>query len=129
MRVCLDTNAYSHLRRGNKKLLELLNNCEEIVVPAATYAELMYGFLRGGKFAENESLLSEFLEEDHVLFQPVTPSIAERWGYIKSALAENGTPIPDNDIWIAATTLETGTRLVSYDHHFDLIGSLIRLSP
>jgi len=129
MKVCLDTNAYSNLRRGNEKLLELLNACDEIIMPAAVYAELEYGFLRSAKFAENESLLNSFLDEEHVAFQPVTQSIAERWGYVKATLAQNGTPIPENDIWIAATALETGTRLVSYDHHFDFVGGLIRLAP
>ncbi|MBP5510400.1 MAG: type II toxin-antitoxin system VapC family toxin [Kiritimatiellae bacterium] len=129
MKVCLDTNAYSNLRRGNQRLLELLNECDEILVPAATYAELTYGFLRGGRLDENESLLNSFLEEKHVSFQPVTQSIAERWGYVKAALAQKGTPIPENDIWIAATALETGARLVSYDRHFDSVGGLIRLAP
>ncbi|MBR3924076.1 MAG: PIN domain-containing protein [Kiritimatiellae bacterium] len=63
------------------------------------------------------------------IYQPVTQSIAERWGYVKASLAKNGTPIPDNDIWIAATALETGARLISYDSHFDSVGGLIRLSP
>ncbi len=129
MKVCLDTNAYSNLRRGNQKLLDLLNGCDEILVPAATCAELTYGFLRGGRMDENESLLNSFLEEEHVSFQPVTQSIAERWGYVKAALAQKGTPIPENDIWIAATALETGARLVSYDHHFDAVGGLIRIAP
>lgn len=129
MKACLDTNAYSNLRRGNTKILELLNNCAEIIVPAATYAELTYGFLRGGKLNENESMLNAFLQEERVSYQPVTQSIAERWGYVKASLAKNGTPIPDNDIWIAATALETGARLISYDRHFDSVGGLIRLSP
>ena len=129
MKVCLDTNAYSNLRRGNERILALLNECDEILVPAATYAELMYGFLRGRSLEENESLLKSFLEEECVSFQPVTESIAERWGYVKAALAQKGTPIPENDIWIAATALETGARIVSYDHHFDFVGGLIRLAP
>ena len=129
MRVCLDTNAYSHLRKGNPALQKLLDECDEILVPAAVYAELMYGFLRGSRFGENEALLHEFLCEEGISFQPVTQSIAERWSYVKAVLARNGTPIPENDIWIAATVLETGTRLVSYDRHFDYVGGLIRLAP
>ena len=129
MKVCLDTNAYSNLRHGNVKILELLNESEEIIVPAAAYAELLYGFLRGGRFAENESELKSFLSEDHVTLQPVSPSIAERWAYVKAILARSGTPIPDNDIWIAATALETGARIISYARHFDSVGGLIRLAP
>jgi len=129
MKVCLDTNAYSSLRRGNQALQALLDDCDEILVPAAAYAELMYGFLRGSRFSENESQLNDFLCEDGISIQPVTQSIAERWGYVKAALMKNGTPIPENDIWIAATALETGSRIVSYDSHFDHVGGLIRLAP
>ncbi len=129
MKVCLDTNAYSNLRRGNVKILELLNDSEEIIIPAATYAELLYGFLRGGRFSENESELNSFIAEDRVTLQPSTPSIAERWAYVKAMLAHAGTPIPDNDIWIAATALETGARIISFDHHFDNVGGVIRLAP
>lgn len=63
MKVCLDTNAYSNLRRGNVKILEILNDSEEIIVP------------------------------------------------------------------VAATALDAGARLVSYDHHFDAVAGLIRLAP
>ena len=129
MKVCLDTNAYSNLRRGNVKILELLNESEEIIVPAAAYAELIYGFIRGERFAENESELNSFLSEDRVTLHSATPSIAERWAYVKAILARTGTPIPDNDIWIAATALETGARIISYDRHFDSVGGLIRLAP
>ncbi|MFQ5810117.1 MAG: PIN domain-containing protein, partial [Armatimonadota bacterium] len=60
---------------------------------------------------------------------PVTHSIAERYGVLVKQLKEQGTPIPTNDIWIAATALETGTRLVSYDAHFNNVPGLIVLSP
>ena len=67
MKVCLDTNAYSSLRRGNERLLALLNECDEILVPAAVFAELEYGFLRGGKTSENETLLASFLDEEPLI--------------------------------------------------------------
>lgn len=129
MRVCLDTNAYSALRRGNTKILEILNASEEVVVPAATYAELMFGFLRGGRFGENENMLNSFLAEESVSLRPATSAIAERWAYTKAILAKRGTPIPDNDIWIAATAIDAGARLLSYDRHFDAVPELVRLAP
>ena len=42
---------------------------------------------------------------------------------------KNGTPIPENDIWIAAAALETGSRLVSFDTDFDNVGGLVRIAP
>ena len=86
-----------------------------------------FGFLKGSRFSRNESDLDKFLSQDGVKLQPITRGIAERYGYAKAALAKKGTPIPENDIWIAATALETGTRLVSNDAHFDFVGGLLRM--
>lgn len=77
---------------------------------------------------ENESMLNQFLSMPSVTFQPVTRSIAERYGYVKAALWKAGKAIPENDIWIAATALETGARLLTRDVHFDAVGGLIRIA-
>ncbi|MBR1609597.1 MAG: PIN domain-containing protein [Kiritimatiellae bacterium] len=53
----------------------------------------------------------------------------QSYGYVKAALKKNGTPIPENDIWIAATALETGSRLVTYDSDFANVGGLVVISP
>lgn len=129
MKVVLDTNGYSVLARGNRAIATLLESVDGIIVPAVVVGELMYGFLKGTRCAENEAGLNQFLEQSGVSFQPVTRGIAERYGYVKAALKTRGTPIPENDIWIAATALETGSRLLSYDGHFDKVGGLVRIAP
>lgn len=129
MRVVLDTNGYSAIARGSRALATLLESADGIIVPAVVVGELMYGFLKGMRCAENEAGLNQFLEQSGVSFQPVTRGIAERYGYVKAALKTRGTPIPENDIWIAATALETGCRLLSYDGHFDKVGGLVRIAP
>ena len=129
MRLCLDTNAYSALGSGNVAITQLLEMAEEIIVPSMVVGELMFGFLKGSRFNQNEANLKRFLTQDGVLFQPVTMNISERYGYVKAALSQKGRIIPENDIWIAATALETGTRLISYDTHFDNIGGLVRIAP
>lgn len=128
MRICLDTNAYSAIGRGNKNAIRIVESAEEVIVPATVVGELMFGFLKGSRFSHNESDLDKFLSQDGVKLQPITREIAERYGYAKAALMKNGTPIPENDIWIAATALETGTRLVSGDVHFDRVGGLVRIA-
>jgi len=127
MRVCLDTNAYSDLRRGDSRIKDVLDRADEVIVPAAVVGELQLGFLRGSKCAENERMLSDFLAVPCVKFQPATRGIAERYGYVKAALWKAGKAIPENDIWIAATALETGSRLLTRDAHFNLIGGLIKI--
>ena len=50
---------------------------------------------------------------------------ARRYAVLVNDLRRKGTPIPTNDIWIAATALELGTRLITYDVHFKYIPGLI----
>jgi tRNA(fMet)-specific endonuclease VapC len=51
-------------------------------------------------------------------------SIADYYGSIKASLAEKGTPIPENDIWIAACCFSIVAPLLSYDKHFKEIPQL-----
>ena len=129
MRVCIDTNAYSALAKANAGVVSLVEAADEVVVSSPVLGELMFGLLKGNRLSQNEAALDRFLHEDGVRFQPVTKEIAERYGYVKAELAKKGTPIPENDIWIAATALETGARLISYDSHFDRVGGLVRVAP
>ena len=49
---------------------------------------------------------------------------AEQYARIFALLKRNGTPIPVNDIWIAASAMEHGSELISNDEHFSLIATL-----
>ena len=129
MKVCLDTNAYSSLMRGNGALSEFLGKCEQVVVPAAVVEELTHGFLKGSRFSANQELLDRFLAQPTVRFAEADVNVATRFGFLATALEKKGRPIPINDVWIAATALETGARVVSYDRHFDEIEGIIRIDP
>ena len=56
-------------------------------------------------------------------------TLAERYGKLVQQLRAQGTPIPTNDIWIAAAVLETGSRLLAYDAHFEHVPGVIVESP
>ncbi len=129
MRVCLDTNAYSRLMGGHVPLTQLLESCEEVLLPATVLGELHAGFELGSRRETNRRQLGEFLALPGVETIPVTTDIAERYGILISQLTRQGTPISTNDIWIAAAALETGSRLVSYDSHFRHVHGLIVLDP
>ncbi len=129
MRVCLDTNAYSRLMKGHPPLTELLESAEEILVPATVLGELHAVFEMGAHREVNRRQLMEFLGLPGVECLPGTPDIAERYGVLAAQLTRQGTPIPTNDIWIAASALETGARLATYDSHFQHIQGLLILSP
>jgi tRNA(fMet)-specific endonuclease VapC len=129
MRVCLDTNAYSLLMGGHAPLTQLLESADEVLVPVTVLGELHAGFELGARREVNRRQLDEFLALPGVETIAMTVEIAERYGVLVRQLTRQGTPIPTNDIWIAAAVLETGARLVTYDSHFEKIPGLIILSP
>lgn len=129
MRVCLDTSAYSRLMGGHAPLTRLLESADDVLIPATVLGELYAGFEMGSRREANRRQLGEFMALPGVEVIAVTADIAERYGILVSQLARQGTPIPTNDIWIAATTLETGARLVTYDSHFKNTPGLIVLTP
>jgi tRNA(fMet)-specific endonuclease VapC len=114
---------------GHAPLTQLLEASEEVLMPATVLGELHAGFELGTRRDANRRQLSEFLALPGVDIIPVSADIAERYGMLVRQLTRQGTPIPTNDIWIAAAALETGARLVSYDPHFEHVQGLIILNP
>lgn len=130
MRVCLDTSAYSRLcHGGSESLRSLLEEAEWVLMPSIVLGELAAGFEMGSRRELNYEGIDAFLDVAGTYLIPVDRDIAERYGALVKGLKEAGTPIPTNDIWIAATALEQGARLVTYDTHFEAIPGLLVLSP
>jgi tRNA(fMet)-specific endonuclease VapC len=129
VKISLDANAYSALGLGQRALEQCVAEADRVCVSTVVLGEIYAGFRMGTRYERNLAALMNFLGGPGVEVTPVTHGIAERYGVIVKHLKEQGTPIPTNDIWIAATALETGTRLVSYDSHFGNVPGLIVLAP
>ena len=130
-RFCLDTSAYSHFKRGDPQVLELLDSADWIGVPSVVIGELWLGFLQGERLDRNVSELNEFLANPVVHELVIDRDVGQVYSEIVVALRSLGTPIPTNDIWIAAAAARSGATLLTYDSHFASIqrtGSLV-LSP
>ncbi|HKV12214.1 MAG TPA: type II toxin-antitoxin system VapC family toxin [Thermoanaerobaculia bacterium] len=124
MKILLDTNAYSALRRGNEVVAEHVRRSEEVCLSAVVVGELLFGFRNGTRYDENARELKAFLEDPNVLLLPITWDTADFFGRISAALRKKGKPIPTNDIWIAAHAMESGAVLLSFDSHFGHIDDL-----
>jgi tRNA(fMet)-specific endonuclease VapC len=124
VRVSLDTNAYSALRRGHSAVVRHVREAEDVLVSAVVAGELLFGFRNGSRYAENLRALEEFLEDPTVHLLPVTWDTADFFGLVSAALRTQGRPIPTNDIWIAAHALEAGAVLLSSDRHFEAVAGL-----
>lgn len=127
-RYCLDTSAYGQFKRGHARLLDLIDGAEWIGMPAITLGEIRVGFLLGGRREANESELHEFLANPIVENLDVDVEVSRHYAEIVVDLRRAGTPVPTNDIWIAATAARSGAIVLSCDTHFDAIsrvGSLV----
>lgn len=127
----LDTDAYSHLRRGHRQLAGLFRSSTRIFFSTVVAGELLYGFRRGDRFEQNVEQLGSFLRSPLVEVVPVSMTTSDRYSRIAAALRAKGKPIPTNDIWIAAHAMETGSELLSFDRHYEQVDGLVwtRLRP
>ncbi len=123
-KIILDTSAYIDFFGGNRKILSALSFAETVYVPAIVLGELYSGFDLTARGVKKRNELAEFLRKPTVEIVPITDETAEFYGKVISDLKRNGTPIPINDVWIAANTFETGSVLVTYDRHFNKIPGL-----
>ena len=124
MRVLLDTNAYSALMRGHPAVAGLVRRSQEVLLSTVVAGELLYGFRCGSRFERNLHEIEEFANNPFVRVVPVTMTTADRFARIAAALRTRGKPIPTNDVWIAAQTMESGAELLSFDEHFSGVDGL-----
>ncbi len=124
MRILLDSNAYSGMMRGDGQISAMVRDATEVLMSAVVLGELLYGFRNGTRFERNAADLRSFLDSPYVSLVPVGPVTADRYSRIAAALRAKGSPIPTNDVWIAAHAMETGADLVSGDRHFEAVDGI-----
>lgn len=124
-KILLDTNAYSRLLSGDKGVLDALGRADTVFMSVFVLGELYAGFRGGQRETENRTRLEDFLRRGTVRFLPATRETAEIFGVIKHRLTTAGTPIPINDVWVAAHATESGSHLVTFDSHFTHVPGLL----
>ncbi|HJX28322.1 MAG TPA: type II toxin-antitoxin system VapC family toxin [Thermoanaerobaculia bacterium] len=117
-RYCLDTSAYSQFKRGHAPVVELIDRAEWLGFPSIALGELWLGFVLGQLAERNQHELREFLSHPLVEELPVDRGLAPIYAEIVKDLRRAGTPLPINDIWIAATAALAGVPVLTYDSHF-----------
>jgi tRNA(fMet)-specific endonuclease VapC len=125
MKILLDTSAYVGFKRNNAELIEIITGADLVLFSSVVLGELLFGFRSGTRFKKNLSELNRFLAHDAVETVSAGKITADRYSRIATQLRRQGTPIPTNDIWIAAQTMEYGTELITTDPHFDKIIGLV----
>lgn len=125
-RILIDTNAYSALMAGDGRIADILARAEAILLSPVVIGELYDGFAGGTRQEANLGLLGKFRSKPRTVVVPITDETAEWFGAIKQQLRRKGTPLPINDVWIAASCMEHGAHLLSRDAHFEHIDGVLR---
>ena len=117
--LLLDTNVLIRFFRSDRKIADIISKFEKIVIPTVVLGEFKSGvdpLTVGGR--RQIEVLDAFLDSPSVDIIPVTEDVSSAYARIFRTLKANGTPIPQNDIWIAACAMDAGATLISSDTHF-----------
>ena len=126
MRIALDTNRLTDLFQGDSALANVMGTCDEVWIPLMVLGEIKAGFYGGNRRSHNEALLASLMARNTVGVLFPGRETAEHYARLFVQLKRAGTPVPDNDLWIAALVLENDFTLVTRDKHFDRIPQLQR---
>ena len=127
MRVALDTNRYVDLCKGVESTVEALETADIVLLPFVVLAELRAGFLLGRRQVENERALNAFLLKDGVEVLFADDQTTHHYASVYRQLRKQGTPIPTNDMWLAALVLQHNLALHARDKHFEHLPQLVRV--
>jgi predicted nucleic acid-binding protein len=126
MKLALDTNRYTDFCRDVEGVRLTLERALQIYVPVVVLAELRAGFAVGKRGAENERTLRRFLMKDGVELLFADEQTTHHYASVYRQLRAQGTPIPTNDMWIAALVLQHNLTLYARDDHFDRLPQIAR---
>ena len=123
--VLLDTSAYSAFVREHPRVRQTLAGVEAVFISVVTFGELLAGYHHGTRFERNVQELQEFLDNEGARILPVDKVTAERYGLIHHFLRKAGTPVSPNDLWIAATAMQYGLKVLTTDRDFQKIPQIL----
>jgi tRNA(fMet)-specific endonuclease VapC len=127
MRLALDTNRYVDFARNVPEALQRIREADQVFLPFVVLAELRAGFLCGSKSARNERTLAQFLNSPRAVVLHPDEDTTHHYARLYRQLRIQGTPIPTNDIWLAALVVQHNLRLFARDQHFDALPQLVRV--
>ncbi|MHC4887495.1 MAG: PIN domain-containing protein [Planctomycetota bacterium] len=114
----LDTNRYKDFCSGEETIKSAVLSSTLITLPFVVVGELRAGFSCGSRARKNEAVLTRFLGQSCVTIAYATEDTTHHYAGLFKQLREQGTPIPTNDIWIAALAIQHDMVLGTRDKHF-----------
>jgi predicted nucleic acid-binding protein len=124
--LILDTNGLSAVAEGDATLEPILRKAGQIAIPVIVLGEYRYGISHSRYLLHYERWLAEYLPTFRVL--EVNEQTTMFYSAVRTELKKAGTPIPSNDVWIAALCRQHALPLISRDRHFDAVAGITRLT-
>ena len=126
-KILLDTNFYTAFKRNEPEAVRLIQGVELVGINVVVVGELLAGFRAGSKESANRRELDLFLDSSRVELFLVDDETAEYYAKVFYDLKKKGTPIPSNDMWVAASAIQHGLWLATKDEHFRSVDGLLLL--
>jgi tRNA(fMet)-specific endonuclease VapC len=126
-RIALDTNIAIDLLNGNTATLTSIKKYDVVYLPVTVCGELLFGAKNSFLNKKNEKRYKQFIETCEILDNNLL--VASTYAAIRLELKKKGRPIPENDIWIAATCKVNKIPLLTRDQHFSHVPKLRVLNP
>ena len=123
--LVLDTNVLIRFLERGGDYVETFSRFDRLLIPAAVDGEYRAGIdaaTRPGQ--RRQTAFDALLESSAVEYIPVGREVSSEYAQVFRQLQEKGTPIPQNDIWIAATALVRHAPLCTFDDHFKNVEGL-----
>ena len=124
-RLLLDTSAYLAFRKGHREAAYSIDEGGEVYLNVIVLGELFGAFLHGSRREENRAELDRFIASPRVQILEIDEITAERYALISDTLQRAGTPISPNDTWIAASALQHGLEILTFDSDFTRVPQVI----
>jgi len=123
--IVLDTDVCIELLKGKEKVIKIRESIDDdIGISFMSIAELYYGAEKSTNQIKNYNEIEKLLLSMEIIQSDYR--ILKRFGKIKALLQKQGITLADADIFVAATTLETGTKLITGNvRHFERIPGLV----
>ena len=124
-RIMIDTSAYAAFLRGHPGITLSIQRADEISLSPVVLGELLAGFMMGKNERRNRSILRDFLSSARVNLLEIDEETSERYAVILYHLRTKGAPIPTNDVWIAASAMQYGLKVLTTDKHYIEVPQII----
>lgn len=123
--MIVDTNALSGIADEQPGIRAVLQKATSVAIPVIVLGEYTFGILQSPRRSHYQKWLRENLPGFRIL--NITEETADRYAGLRLELKQAGTPIPSNDLWIAALCREHRLPVLSRDGHFDRVNGLRRV--